>query len=530
MSDTPTLIPLYSDEKALIEREVDTGLEGFHRPESCSVVFYYELEQTVAWIKQNRYKRIALQFPDHLLSDSAAVATYIEKNATEGCRAYVLADTSYGKCCVDEVASEHISADALIHYGPACLSANSRLPVLYVFSQQTWNVERCASELTKQFGRDQSVIVLFDVQHYYGIQHLRPLLSAEFPNFIFSEIPTKVKQRDTHSYVSSAQTTSKDPILTSENASNTDSGTPNAHVFSGRRFVLPEGVRLEDCQIVYIGGEGATLTNIIMRYNTLTIWTYSIASEVLRKETVGANRALMKRFFLIEKAKDADIIGIVVGTLAVSNYMDILSYLKKIIRDAGKKYYTFVMGKLNIPKLANFAEIDMFVLVACPENSLLDSKEFFRPIVTPFELEIALVRGKEWSNQYTTDFADVLKSKDMKTLESDLMADGSEQTEGEDVRISLIASRVKVNHKTAITIQSEEHTADDSKSAQLAGSNTVAKREAWDIAQLSGPSASTVFLQRTFQGLQQRLGEDVPHVATEGQAGIAAGYDNEAQS
>ena len=45
--------------------------------------------------------------------------------------------------------------------------------------------------------------------------------------------------------------------------------------------------------------------------------------------------------------------------------------MKKLLAQAGKKTYTFVMGKLNAAKLANFMEIDMFVLVACPENSLV---------------------------------------------------------------------------------------------------------------------------------------------------------------
>ena len=29
------------------------------------------------------------------------------------------------------------------------------------------------------------------------------------------------------------------------------------------------------------------------------------------------------------------------------------------------------MGKLNVAKMANFTEIDAFVLVACPESSLV---------------------------------------------------------------------------------------------------------------------------------------------------------------
>ncbi len=50
------------------------------------------------------------------------------------------------------------------------------------------------------------------------------------------------------------------------------------------------------------------------------------------------------------------------------------------------------MGKLNAPKMANFLEIDIFVLVACPENSLLDSQEFYKPVVTPYEMEVACNR------------------------------------------------------------------------------------------------------------------------------------------
>lgn len=65
--------------------------------------------------------------------------------------------------------------------------------------------------------------------------------------------------------------------------------------------------------------------------------------------------------------------------------------MKQIITKAGKKYYTIVVGKLNVPKLANFSEIDIFVLIAGPENSLVESRDYLKPIITPFELEIALV-------------------------------------------------------------------------------------------------------------------------------------------
>lgn len=35
---------------------------------------------------------------------------------------YVMADTMYGNCCVDEVGASHANADCVIHYGHTCFS------------------------------------------------------------------------------------------------------------------------------------------------------------------------------------------------------------------------------------------------------------------------------------------------------------------------------------------------------------------------------------------------------------------------
>ena len=40
-----------------------------------------------------------------------------------------------GSCCVDEVAAKHVNADAVIHYGPACLSPVSHMPAKFVFGK-----------------------------------------------------------------------------------------------------------------------------------------------------------------------------------------------------------------------------------------------------------------------------------------------------------------------------------------------------------------------------------------------------------
>jgi len=97
------------------------------------------------------FVQIALQFPDTLLSDSRRVTltlrarlndnndsdtdnkvnnktnnnkdkVFATKKQIKNVQVFILADTSYGSCCVDEIAAQHVEADVIIHYGQACLS------------------------------------------------------------------------------------------------------------------------------------------------------------------------------------------------------------------------------------------------------------------------------------------------------------------------------------------------------------------------------------------------------------------------
>ena len=79
----------------------------------------------------------------------------------------------------------------------------------------------------------------------------------------------------------------------------------------------------------------------------------------MRSDAWNVNRMLMKRYYLIERARDAARVGILVGTLGVRDYLAVIRRLSDVIRRAGKKCYRFVVGKLNVAKLANFAEVSL---------------------------------------------------------------------------------------------------------------------------------------------------------------------------
>ena len=230
-----------------------------------------------------------------------------------------------------------------------------------------------------------------------------------------SKVTGQVPNKSASSQSESHENEQAEPVTDIDGTGEGDGGgdkvSNSSRFLFGRTLDVKAGSSIEDFKVFYIGSEGRTLTNFMMTLNKCTFYSFDPASSVGRQETLSVSRALMRRYHLIEKAKDANVVGIVAGTLGVANYLDIISHLKKLLRHAGKKCYTFAVGKLNVPKLANFMEVDVYVLVACPENSLIDSKEFYRPVVTPFEMEIACNEAREWTGEYITDFQKLLPGK-----------------------------------------------------------------------------------------------------------------------
>lgn len=230
---------------------------------------------------------------------------------------------------------------------------------------------------------------------------LLTLLLPEYPNLVISELVVEGEQCHSHGWIKRRQSNSC--------PSDADGGQVLCQF--GRQFALKQGLGIKDYNMFYVGQEGATLRNFMMTWNGCSFSSFDPITMKGRKESVSVNRALMKRYYAIERAKDAAVVGILVGTLGMADYLSIIQQLKETIHRAGKKSYMFAMGKLNVPKLANFLEIDIFVLIACPENSLLDSSEFYKPVVTPFEMEVACNKNREWSEEYITDFRHLLPGK-----------------------------------------------------------------------------------------------------------------------
>nr|XP_040022872.1 2-(3-amino-3-carboxypropyl)histidine synthase subunit 2 [Gasterosteus aculeatus aculeatus] len=458
----------------------------------------YQIRKTCDFINEHQFERVALQFPNELLVDSVAVAVEIESNSNA--KPFILGDTSYGSCCVDEVAAEHVGANCIVHYGSACLSPSKRLPLMYVFERRALDLEKCSAAFRDLHPDTQShVVILYDVNYVHAINDLLTLLLPDYPNIIISELVVEGEHCYSHG-------------RTKRQHDDTSLSDDSQVVYQfGRRFTLKEGLSITDYRMFYVGQEGATLRNFMMTWNRCSFCSFDPIKTTARTESVSINRALMKRYYAIERAKDASVVGILVGTLGVADYLSIIQQLKETIRGAGKKSYVFAMGKLNVPKLANFLEIDIFVLIACPENSLLDSSEFYKPVVTPFEMEVACNKKREWSEEYVTDFRHLLPGGQSHVPLAD------RQEDDDETDVSLITGALRSQN----LLSSEPE-------VSSFGSSVVLRNQALTVANTN--SAASFLSERSWRGLEKKLGETPVVKAVEGRRGIAIAYEEEGTS
>lgn len=409
-----------------------------------------------------------------MLPFSTGIAEQLQ-NTAPPIKVYILGDTSYGSCCVDEIAASHVGADAMIHFGHACLSRSVRLPIKYIFSRAKICVDRFVEAVQKELADpDVNVGVFYDVSFSYVAQEIKDKLKGFYKNLSVGQLAESGEQPDLLCWK-----------------------------LNGRTF--------ESSVCIFIGRDGQSFFNTSNGIKAERWFRYDPDSSVLDQANPLDSKWLRRRFFYIEKCKDASSLGIVVATLTASGYLEVVNRIQKLAKARGVRTYIISVGKINPAKLANFVEIDCFVLIGCSENDMFTSRDFFKPLVSVFECEIAF--NPAWSGEYPTSyssgFGDILPGgRFYKPFDAAMVNNGN-------VDVSLVTGKVRNVNR----VEREEETAtngNDCRDVQLRGKN--------EVAQVSSGDA---FQNRSWQGLEQNLGRDDPAVVEEGRTGLPIKYEND---
>ena len=130
-----------------------------------------------------------------------------------------------------------------------------------------------------------------------------------------------------------------------------------------------------------------------------------------------------------------------------------------------------------------------------------------------------LIRGREWSSTYWTDFT--------KVLEAPTNVVEKEDKEDDGVRVSLLQGKVKQKHISLDELPTYSGMNHVKLNSDFAGStelSSISKDN--QLTQFTGGNAE-YFLNRTYKGLEQKLGESEPMMAIQGKVGIPKEYEGE---
>eukprot|EP00754_Rhynchopus_humris_P047609 Rhum_TRINITY_DN7192_c0_g1::Rhum_TRINITY_DN7192_c0_g1_i1::g.22076::m.22076/K17866/DPH2; diphthamide biosynthesis protein 2 len=366
---------LTDDGAEVIGRVIDEGLVAVHRrnrgiDETVDVHAVYDVAGTAQAILANGASRVALQMPDYLLRDSTMLQTALRERC-EDVLFFVMADTVFAPCCVDEITAQHCNADMIVKYGHSCLTATSRVPVHFVHNHVqadkaatlTANAHSSIAAFLDENDSNPACLVT-QPSHRSLAAQLIPASHAA--RLVTAAAAPEAAVNDTHFVVSGEKVpeTGHDLIVITDE----EGVATQAYLWLEYQNAVDSG-----CRLLLLNTDGEQPAYVPRENPYLKV-----------------SKRLRQRHFLMESVKDAEVIAIVVVSLAIADYAETVERVKSIIHASGKQGIVVYVGKPNVPKFANYEEVDAYCVVACPQSTWFDTKEYPKPVLTPVEVACAL--------------------------------------------------------------------------------------------------------------------------------------------
>jgi 2-(3-amino-3-carboxypropyl)histidine synthase len=307
------------------------------------------ISDLVRKIRGRNAEHVALQFPEGLKRKAAGVAHALD---AAGIGVIISGDPCYGACDLDlDLLAE---VDLLVHFGHA--PVEEREGVLYVYVHYDFDV--AALDAVIPLLQEKRIGLVTTVQHAH-------LLDAATSYLQDRGISCMVAR-------GSARTPFPGQIL-------------------GCSFEAARATGASEILYVGTGVFHALGVQLATGARVVALDPYRGSAEV-----VDASRLLRKRYVLIEKAREAESVGILLSKKSGQKRSALAERLAALSRDA----FIVALQEITPDALLNLG-FDVYVNTACPRLAYDDQVRFPAPVLSPPEFEIAC--GVRSWDDYTLD-------------------------------------------------------------------------------------------------------------------------------
>lgn len=267
---------------------------------------------------------------------------------------------TYGACCIDDFTAIAVGADLLVHYGHSCLIPIDQtvgIKVLYIF-----------------------VDIKIDAMHFIDSVKLN------FPN------TKKLAFVSTIQFVATLHAAAKELRDVGY-----DVLVPQSKPLSPGEILGCTSPRIPaDTTLIYLGDGRFHLESAMIANPVLEAYKYDPYEKKFTEEHYDHLEMRKNRKRAIDEAKNAQTIGLILGTLGRQGSSKVMKYIESRIKHHQRKAVIILLSEVFPTKLELFRDIDAFVQVACPRLSIDWGTAFPKPLLTPYELSVVLGDAR-WS-------------------------------------------------------------------------------------------------------------------------------------
>lgn len=337
---------------------------------SLPTAYNFEINKCLVRIMTLGATHVALQMPEGLLLYATVIADLLQRMVPTLTQVSILGDVTYGACCVDDLSAHAMGANLLIHYGHSCLVPlqHSVIPCLYVFVELQIDVQHFVDCVIQTIpDRNTPLALLGTIQFRQGLVQARTLFM----------------DRGYHTCtMPQAKPLSPGEVL----------GCTSPYI--------DKNVTVLFCADGRFHLESTMISNphvqLFLRYDPY--------SKTLTKEEYAHEEMHKLRQQAIQSAQDKSVFGIVLGTLGRQGNPAILQQLQTLLRQHNKQYFILLLSEVSPAKLHLMSlQVQVWVQIACPRLSVDWGHYFETPVLSPYELHVALGTTK-WKEVYPMDF------------------------------------------------------------------------------------------------------------------------------
>jgi 2-(3-amino-3-carboxypropyl)histidine synthase len=333
--------------------------------------YNFEIDKSIWRIVSSNAKCVALQFPEGLLMYACIIADILEKFCSV--TTIILGDVTYGACCVDDYTASKLGADFLIHYGHSCLVpiSASKIGVMYVFVEISFDHSHLVNCVAKNFEPATTIALMGTIQFVNMLHAAKHDLEAK------------------HGFGALS--------------------IPQASPLSMGETLGCTSPLINSSTLVFVADGRFHLESAMIMNPAVKAYRYDPYSMTITMESYDIETMKLIRYQEISTARNAEVFGLVLGTLGRQGSNTIFTRLRSLLKQRQKRAIQFLMSELNPAKIAALTDVSAWIQVACPRLSIDWGAEFKRPVLTPYEAEVAF-ESADWQDVYPMDYYAKTKS------------------------------------------------------------------------------------------------------------------------